>query len=181
MCYSPLIVHGHGIRQYRYQTLLALKSPLDVELKLMDSIAIDFLKTYQVWHHRRLILTALHDSASTVSPSSTSPSTSAQDAAKTELAFITRALLADTKNYHTWSYRQWLLAFFDLEELWNGELGYVEKLLEEDVRNNSAWHHRFFVVFGRVKGGDGAGVGEIQDVLKRELTYVPSPLFLSHI
>lgn len=138
----------------------------------MDSIAIEFLKTYQVWHHRRLILTALHDSASTVSPSSTSPSTSARDAAKTELAFITRALLADTKNYHTWSYRQWLLAFFDLEELWNGELGYVEKLLEEDVRNNSAWHHRFFVVFGRVKGGNG--VGEIQDVLKRELTYVPS-------
>lgn len=153
-------------RQYRYQTLLAIKSPLDVELKLMDGIAIEFLKTYQVWHHRRLILTALHDSSST-SPPPTSAPTSARDAAKSELDFITRALLTDTKNYHTWSYRQWLLAFFDLEELWAGELAYVERLLQEDVRNNSAWHHRFFVVFGRVKRG--GEVGELQDVLKREL------------
>lgn len=157
---------GRAERQYRYQTLLALKSPLDVELKLMDSLAIEFLKTYQVWHHRRLILTALHDSPPSAS---TTSYPSARDAAKSELGFITRALLTDTKNYHTWSYRQWLLAFFDLPELWSGELDYLEVMLKEDVRNNSAWHHRFFVVFGRVKGG--TGVGGSGDVLKRELAY----------
>ena len=75
--------------------------------------------------------------------------------------------MTDAKNYHTWSYRQWLLAFFDDERLWEGELGFVERLLDEDVRNNSAWHHRFFVLFER-RGKDGKeGVDE--DMVRREI------------
>lgn len=31
-------------------------------------------------------------------------------------------------------------------KLWDGELEYVEELLEEDVRNNSAWNQRHFVI-----------------------------------
>jgi len=31
-------------------------------------------------------------------------------------------------------------------ELWSGELDYVDMLLEEDLRNNSAWNQRYFVV-----------------------------------
>jgi len=154
--------------QYRYHTLLALKSPLDVELTLMDTLAIKFLKTYQVWHHRRLIITSLHQSSSHSSKSTS--------AGKSELDFITRALAADTKNYHTWSYRQWLLAFFDDNELWDGELGFVEKLLEEDVRNNSVWHHRYFVVFGK---GQEKRQGEKADLLKRELAYTKDQIALA--
>ena len=30
--------------------------------------------------------------------------------------------------------------------LWDRELEYVDQLLEEDVRNNSAWNQRHFVV-----------------------------------
>lgn len=52
----------------------------------------------------------------------------------------------DAKNYHVWSYRQWLVRRF---ELWDeGELEATEKLIEDDVRNNSAWNHRFFLVSG---------------------------------
>lgn len=52
----------------------------------------------------------------------------------------------DAKNYHVWSYRQWLVRRF---ELWDqGELEATEKLIDEDVRNNSAWNHRFFLVSG---------------------------------
>ncbi|KAG6857972.1 hypothetical protein C0995_003655, partial [Termitomyces sp. Mi166 len=32
-------------------------------------------------------------------------------------------------------------------DLWAGELDFVETIIVQDVRNNSAWHHRFFVVF----------------------------------
>lgn len=46
----------------------------------------------------------------------------------------------------------------------------MEKLLDADVRNNSAWHHRFFVVFGRVRA---SGEVDQDEVLKRELTRVP--------
>jgi len=29
---------------------------------------------------------------------------------------------------------------------WSEELPFVEKLLREDIRNNSAWNHRFFIM-----------------------------------
>ncbi|KAF9028033.1 protein prenylyltransferase [Hymenopellis radicata] len=105
--------------QYRYETLLALNKSLYDELRYMDPIAVRHLKNYQVWHHRQ------------------------------ELAFLAQSLQTDTKNYHTWSYRQWLLAYFNPEDIWPTELDWVERLISDDVRNNSAWHHRFFLVFSR--------------------------------
>lgn len=58
----------------------------------------------------------------------------------------------DSKNYHVWSYRQWLVRRF---ELWDqGELEETARLIREDVRNNSAWNHRFFIVNGR-DGSEG--------------------------
>ncbi|KAJ6595639.1 hypothetical protein DFH09DRAFT_1357567 [Mycena vulgaris] len=44
-----------GLGQYRYETIVALNWPLDAELALMDERADKYLKTYQVWHHRRLL------------------------------------------------------------------------------------------------------------------------------
>lgn len=134
-------------RQYRYKTLMATKAPLDIELRLMDELAVKYLKTYQVWHHRRLILTETRNPAP-------------------ELAFIARSLKVDEKNYHTWSYRQWLLAYFNDDELWEGELAFVDHMLAEDIRNNSAWHHRFFTVF---QSGTRKGDEDRDAVLRREL------------
>ncbi|KAI9818092.1 MAG: CAAX geranylgeranyltransferase alpha subunit [Pycnora praestabilis] len=78
-----------------------------------------------------------------------------------EAAFISRMFEKDAKNYHVWSYRQWLVRRFDL---WEDELPDIEVLLKKDVRNNSAWNHRWFVVFGR-----GTTVGK--DVVDREIEY----------
>jgi protein farnesyltransferase/geranylgeranyltransferase type-1 subunit alpha len=146
-------------RQYRYETLVAPSAPLTPELTLMDELAVKFLKTYQVWHHRRLLVTITRK-------------------AKEELAFIRKGLQVDEKNYHTWSYRQWILAHFGgtghtiiattrsaseenrLENvgdnsLWEGELDFIDSMLNSDIRNNSAWHHRFFVVWAcGIREGD---------------------------
>ena len=116
----------------------------------MDELAIKFLKTYQVWHHRRLILQLTQKPAP-------------------ELTFIATSLKADAKNYHTWSHRQWVLAFFNEEDLWLRELDFVESMLVQDVRNNSAWHHRFFVVF---QSGVRDGDRDRERVVRRELTCV---------
>lgn len=140
---------------------------LGQELALMDELAVLFLKTYQVWHHRRLLVQL------TKQPTR-------------ELSFIKKGLQVDAKNYHTWSYRQWLLASCygpgavtetdeDEDELlvdqsnavWAAELDFIDTMLVSDVRNNSAWHHRFFVVFECGDGSDRA------HVLRRELVYVP--------
>lgn len=114
----------------------------------MDELAVKHLKTYQVWHHRRLLLTITRKPIP-------------------ELAFISRSLNVDSKNYHTWSYRQWLLAYFnDEEDLWAKELDFIDSMLAMDLRNNSAWHHRFFVVWGC---GVREGEEDRARVLKREL------------
>eukprot|EP00296_Roombia_truncata_P001445 JP437218.1.p1 GENE.JP437218.1~~JP437218.1.p1 ORF type:complete len:200 (-),score=30.86 JP437218.1:21-572(-) len=57
------------------------------------------------------------------------------------------ALEDDCKNYHVWSHRQWAIQRFDL---WDEEWVFIDKLLEEDMRNNSAWNQRYFLVS---KGG----------------------------
>ena len=158
-------------RQYRYETLLAISAPLAPELALMDELTVKFLKNYQVWHHRRLLVTITRK-------------------AKQELAFIEQGLQVDEKNYHTWSYRQWILAQFggtgntitvvrstsdedQLEEkdnsLWEGELDFIQHMLNNDIRNNSAWHHRFFVVWAC---GIREGEEDRDHIFKRELTYV---------
>ena len=168
------------LRQYRYETLtflLASSAPdstpkgtlpllLTAELILMDELAVQFLKTYQVWHHRRLLVSL------TKQPSR-------------ELALIKRSLEVDSKNYHTWSYRQWLLSsFYGADEngreqgdddageaieaagVWDAELDFVDTMLAQDVRNNSAWHHRFFVVF---HSGGTENEAEKERIFKREL------------
>ncbi|KAI0760440.1 hypothetical protein C8Q74DRAFT_1160243, partial [Fomes fomentarius] len=73
-----------------------------------------------------------------------------------ELEFLKAVLRSDAKNYHTWSYRQCILVHFNDEpRLWAGERADAEELLQEDVGNNSPWHHRFVVVFSSgVRAGD---------------------------
>lgn len=64
-----------------------------------------------------------------------------------EPSFLALMLSKDAKNYHVWSYRQWLVRHFSL---WDSELPLIEEFLRDDVRNNSAWNHRWFLIFGRV-------------------------------
>lgn len=69
----------------------------------------------------------------------------------------------DQKNYHAWQHRQWVLQTFKLfDQVWKShsagaelsryddildqELEFIDKLLLDDIRNNSAWNQRFFVV-----------------------------------
>ena len=100
----------------------------------------------------------------------------------TELPFLTRMFSKDAKNYHVWSYRQWLVRHFSL---WDTELPYIETLLTADVRNNSAWNHRYFVLFGR--GTDptsGKGMDEVgnivdEDLLDKEVEYAKAKIRLA--
>lgn len=53
--------------------------------------------------------------------------------------------------------------FLFLYSLFDDELAYVDKLISDDVRNNSAWNQRFFVL---------KYTGFTTDVLQREIHYV---------
>ncbi|WFD40400.1 galactose-6-sulfurylase [Malassezia japonica] len=147
---------NYSVWQYRAQVLLEMAASdashqrLRDELDFMDEFAQGNMKNYQIWQHRRVIVSVLGD-----------PSR--------ELAFTSTVLDLDSKNYHTWAYRQWVLAHFGglhkhdnkveapgagaFPALWDGELAYVDNMLEADVRNNSAYNHRWFCVWGRLLEG----------------------------
>ena len=112
---------------YRRQCLMKLRSQSDLwkELDFLESISGDNPKNYQIWYHRRRIVQELND------PSK-------------ELTYTGKILCeADGKNYHAWSHRQWVIKTF---KLWKGEMEFTEKLLSDDIRNNSAWNQRWYVL-----------------------------------
>lgn len=150
----------------------------------MNSMMAQNLKTYQIWHHRRLLQTHIRDPftelafiTKTLTPEAPRPDEdSSEDESEDEAAPQPKTKpqkkkkekkpAVDTKNYHTWAYRQWLLAEFNSPELWAGELDFVDMMLSHDVRNNSAWHHRFFVTW---ESGIREGETDREEVLRREI------------
>lgn len=64
-----------------------------------------------------------------------------------EMDFLMEMFAQDSKNYHVWTYRHWLVRHFGL---WDSprELADIDSLLNSDVRNNSAWTHRYMLRFG---------------------------------
>lgn len=52
--------------------------------------------------------------------------------------------------------------------LFDEELDYVEKLIDEDLRNNSAWNQRYFVLANTT--------GFTDDVIEREVTFAVSKI-----
>ncbi|RAL68081.1 hypothetical protein DID88_008800 [Monilinia fructigena] len=84
----------------------------------------------------------------------------------------------DGKNYHVWSYRQYLVVKLDMFN--EAELKSVGELIKRDVRNNSAWSYRFFLVFSDPKySTKGSRANEFdgnipKEILDREIEYTKS-------
>ncbi|EMC91385.1 hypothetical protein BAUCODRAFT_326503 [Baudoinia panamericana UAMH 10762] len=141
---------------YRSKCLFHLHSDLHEELEWLNETALQHQKNYQIWHHRLTIVDALGEECDV----------------QGEQEFVARMFEKDAKNYHVWSYRQWLVKRFQLWE--KGELEFTEKMLEEDVRNNSAWNHRWYVVNGR----EAEGVKGVTDpeIREREIKYAEAAI-----
>ncbi|CAI7662767.1 unnamed protein product [Penicillium glandicola] len=117
---------------YRAKILFALDKDLNEELSWLNDVSLKYLKNYQIWHHRQVLLSSKAHFP-TFPPK--------------EADFLMEMFAQDSKNYHVWTYRHWLVRHF---KLWDQprELEDVEFLLKADVRNNSAWNHRYMLRFG---------------------------------
>ena len=121
---------------YRADTLFKLGSDLHEELEWLNEVSLEHIKNYQIWHHRQMLLTKLKEIEDPL------------QACSGEKEFLSEMFEKDPKNYHVWSYRIWLVREFGLWERF-GELESAEAFLGKDIRNNSAWNFRWFLVFGR--------------------------------
>ena len=148
------------------------------ELDFLDTFALVNMKNYQVWYanmtltrrqHRKLIVSILGDPTR-------------------ELDFVSSVLDHDGKNYHTWAYRQWILAHFgglgfrdesvsavgagQYPHFWASDIAYADKMIQDDVRNNSAYNHRWYCIFGRAMHGRSELPAEMEEVRDAEIKYV---------
>ena len=53
-----------------------------------------------------------------------------------ELDYIAEVLQEDSKNYHAWSYRQWLLMTVDEESVWENELEFGKAIYTPPKKNH---------------------------------------------
>ncbi|KAF9402834.1 CAAX geranylgeranyltransferase alpha subunit [Podila epigama] len=157
----------YTVWHYRQTLLKALEQDLTEELEWIQYMIDEHPKSYQIWHHRQVIVEHISVSllpagaatSATLSNMTTTAGKSipyndlsehqkeaAYQAVKTELDFIASAVAEDSKNYHAWSYRQWVLSHFGPGPWWTEELAYTDELLAIDVRNNSAWNQRFYAI-----------------------------------
>lgn len=98
-----------------------------------------------------------------------------------ELPFLRKMLALDSKNYHVWTYSQWLCQhFYDTLALSSAELQFTDDLVREDVRNNSAWNHRYYLCFGldELKYGKKEVVVD-EEVVEREVEYAKGKIELA--
>jgi protein farnesyltransferase/geranylgeranyltransferase type-1 subunit alpha len=138
-------------------------SYVKADLDMAASLGGDNPKNYQIWYHRRAILEQLP------------PKVFLPMVQYRELEYVHTVLCVDAKNYHAWSHRQWVISNMVssimkiassttannteeavmlqqcdiLSSLWDSELAWVEQLLQDDLRNNSAWNYRWYVCHNR--------------------------------
>lgn len=128
---------------YRRRCLSALKSDLNAELDFTNGWARDNAKNYQVWYHRRWLIAELVVQLEASEDSGKAEEIAALGRQELENHMECMESNDDFKNYNGWSHRQFIAQKFNL---WEGELEFVETLLTQDIRNNSAWNHRYTVI-----------------------------------
>lgn len=161
---------------YRFSIIKALNIPLSDEIEWLNEVSLDNLKNYQIWHHRRLLMDHYY-------PTIKTQREEVEKLAKSEQAFLTQILAEDTKNYHVWSYRQYLVPKLGI--FGDSELQAAATLINDDVRNNSAWSHRFFIVFSNPAHSTEGSLSTEHDpkipaeIIDREVQYAKDKILLA--
>lgn len=66
-------------------------------------------------------------------------------------------------SHHVHQYRQWVVSTSDI---WDGELEYAETMIARDLRNNSAWNFRMWLMSNR-----GLKSNDKLQLIKQELSF----------
>ncbi|ODQ82588.1 hypothetical protein BABINDRAFT_164359 [Babjeviella inositovora NRRL Y-12698] len=160
-----LIAAHYTVWQYRYHIVLNINRSILEELDWCEEIALENLKNYQIWNYRQLLIEHLLSQGCEEDRKRFSY--------RREYPLMQAMFDEDEKNYHVWSYRKWFVKKFGLLES-PEELAFVDGLIAADIRNNSAWNHRFFISFGSFQSGAADPL-----ITEREISYARMKIALS--
>lgn len=114
---------NYTVWHFRRQILEALRPESDEDyealirkdLELAATLGGANPKNYQIWYHRRALMESdgkRHHRGQDIKSSFV----------EDELAYVAQVLQEDSKNYHAWSYRQWIARTVNESTLWEKEL-----------------------------------------------------------
>ncbi|KAF7359357.1 Rab-protein geranylgeranyltransferase [Mycena sanguinolenta] len=121
-------------------------SPKEINDLLTDDLSMTTValkmhpKVYWIWNHRRWCLENVPDG----------PGTSTEGDVNgwrkinwdKEMYVVDKMLEADSRNFHAWSYRRYVLARMPVARPEAAELAYTTRKIESNFSNFSAWHQR---------------------------------------
>ena len=113
------------------------------ELDFMKEVNSMNTKNYQLWNHRRVVVETLMPSGGSGNGPALKVDTIETYTLKDEFDHLGEIFAEDAKHYHAWAHRQWLVRTYGC---WDKEMTFTKELIKEDVYNNSAWNHRFYVI-----------------------------------
>lgn len=135
-----LNANNYTVWHYRRILLQELNIDLKNELNMINNLILKIRKNYQVWEHQKFVLKLMKKRIENYN----------SEIVHSIKKFFHKVLSKkvdgnekDWKNYHVWQQRQWFIQEWDQ---FDNELDYTELMLDIDVRNNSAWNHRYFVI-----------------------------------
>ncbi len=97
------------------------------ELEFMQEVNLMNTKNYQLWNHRRVVIQMLFPLPQAQAQPALAMDTLELYTLEDEFAYLAGVTADDSKHYHAWAHRQWLVRAYDR---WRGEMDFTTGLLQ---------------------------------------------------
>lgn len=145
---------------------------IQLDLQFLFPLLLKFPKCYWIWNHRIWLLEQ---------SSRLLPTDRARKVWEDELGLVGKMLARDSRNYHGWGYRRFIVQNLESTHLEGSsmarkEYDYTTKMITNNLSNFSAWHNRTNLLT-RMMDEELASPSERRNVLDSGKAHDPHEVF----